>query len=281
MSSIARTTKTVTAAGFQTRYVEAGSPGKPTLVLIHDGGVGTTAELCWAPVIDALADDFHIYAPEMLGWGGTDKVVYLDRSPYAGRLPHIAGFIDAVGVSEAFFAGASFGGSLTMRAAVAAGNPWRMKRALTISGSGGPYRLPSGIEALSEYSPSMEAAARLTELIVGTTQGLEEHVRERHEGSLIPGHWECMMAPRLKNPSSERRPAQDPYLDQLGKLTIPSLLVAGRKDPLLEEGWARKLTALSDMLTAVEVDAGHEPNIDQPDLVAGLMQEFFLKGKVA
>lgn len=277
--SIARVTKTVVAGCFNTRYVEAGTPGKPTLVLIHDGGFGTTAENCWAGVIDLLADDFHIFAPELLGWGGTDKVVYLDRSPYAGRLPHIAAFADVIGIETAFYAGASFGGSLTMRATVADGNPWRMTKAMTISGSGGPYRLQSGIEALAEYTPSIEAATKLTELVVGTTEGLEDHIRDRHEWSLTPGHWESMYAPRLKNPSVERKAPADPYLDQLRSLQIPALLVAGARDPLLEAGWARKMESLSDNLSAVELDAGHEPNIDQPERVAGLIRDFFIHGK--
>ncbi|WP_417426995.1 alpha/beta fold hydrolase [Hoeflea sp.] len=278
--SIDRTTKTIMAGGFNTRYVEAGTPGKPTLVLVHDGGFGTTAENCWAGVIDELAEDFHIFAPELLGWGGTDKVVFLDRSPYASRLPHIAGFADAVGIESAFYAGASFGGSLTMRATVAAGNPWRINKAVSISGSGGPYRLQSGIEALADYTPSIEAATRLTELVVGTTRGLEDHIRDRHEASLIPGHWESMYAPRLKNPSVERTPPADAYLDQLGALQIPALLVAGRHDPLLEPGWAKKMEGLSDNLFAVEIESGHEPNIDQPERVAGVVRDFFIHGRV-
>ena len=273
--------KTVVAGGFNTRYLHAGTSGKPKLVLIHDGGFGTTAQNCWGSLIDELADDFEIFAPELLGWGGTDKVVFLDRSPYAARLPHISAFAQTLGIESAFYAGASFGGSLTMRASVAQGNPWRISKAISISGSGGPYRLQSGIEALSEYTPSIEAATRLTQLVVGTTEGLEEHIRDRHEASLIPGHWECMYAPRLKNPSVERTSPVDPYLDQVRALEIPALLVAGRQDPLLEQGWAHKMAELSSNLSAIELDAGHEPNIDQPANVAGLMRDFFIHGKIA
>src|SRR5690606_17509621 len=172
---------------------------------------------------ERLKADYHIFAPELLGWGGTDKVVYFDRSPYAARIPHIAAFVDAVGITSADFLGASFGGSLIMRASVAAGNPWKMRRAISITGSGGPYRLQSGIEALAEYTPSLEAAAALTAMIAGSTEGLEEHIRQRHENSLTPGHWESLMAPRLRNPSVERSLPADPYLDQLAKTTIPTL----------------------------------------------------------
>ena len=275
MFSSRSVTKTVVAAGFSTRYLEAGQAGKPQLVLIHDGGFGASADLCWGAIIDLLADEFHIFAPEMLGWGGTDKVVFLDRSPYAARLPHIAAFVDVMGIRSACFAGASFGGSLTMRASVTDGNPWRMERAISISGTGGPFRLQSGIDALAEYTPSMEAATKLMGLIIGDVAGFEEHIRQMHENSLIPGHWESMMAPRLRNPSADRSPPVDKYLEQLEHTRIPTLLVAGDHDPLLEARWADKLAARSELIEARQVDAGHEPNIDQPELVAGIMRDFF------
>lgn len=277
MISAESATKTIIAGGFTTRYLEAGQPGRPAVVLIHDGGVGTTADLCWGAVIDLLAPDFHIFAPELLGWGGTDKVVYFDRSPYAARLPHIAAFIDAVGIETACFAGVSFGGSLIMRAIVAPGNPWRIRRAVSISGAGGPYRLAAGVQVLANFKPSMDDARKLIELIVGTADGFDRYVRQLYENSLIPGHWEAMMAPGLKNPAINSPPPKDNYLDLLAGTEIPALLVAGRRDPLLEEGWAVKLAALSKRLTVRELDAGHEPNIDQPRLTADILRDFFGK----
>ena len=272
--STSYTAHTVTAGGFHTRYLEAGDPSLPTVVLIHDGGFGTTAELCWAPMIERLASDFHLLAPELLGWGGSDKVVFLDRSPYAARIPHVAAFLEKVGVSGATFIGASFGGSLLMRALVAADNPWNIARAVSISGSGGPYRLKSGIEALSEYHPSLEDAERMTALIVKSTEGLEDHIQQRYENSLIPGHWESLMAPRLHNPAVERNQPADPFLDQLKTVTTPALLVEGRHDPLLETGWSKKIADLSASFTAVELDAGHEPNIDAADELCAALLPF-------
>jgi pimeloyl-ACP methyl ester carboxylesterase len=266
--------KTVVAGGFKTGYLEAGDRSKPTLILIHDGAFGTTAELCWQDIIGKLSRDHHILAPELLGWGGTDKVVYFDRSPYAARVPHIEAFVRELGIASTDYLGSSFGGSLILRATVAPGNPWKIKRAISISGSGGPYRLQSGIEALADYTPSLEAAEKLTALIAGSTTGLEDHIRQRHENSLIPGHWETLMAPRLKNPSVTRAAPADDYLDRLAQTTVPALLIAGSRDPLLEQGWAEKLAALSPKLSAVTIDAGHEPNIECPDEVCRLVSDY-------
>lgn len=269
--------KSVVAGGFNTRYLEAGDNAKPALVLIHDGAFGTTAELCWREVIAELSPHYHIFAPELLGWGGTDKAVFFDRSPYAARIPHIAAFAREVGLGTADYVGSSFGGSLILRA-VAAGNPWGIRRGISISGSGGPYRMPSGVEALSNYTPSLEAAEKLTALIVGSTAGLADHIRERHENSLIPGHWEALTAPRLKNPAVARAATADDYLDRLKQTPLPLLLVAGARDPLLEPGWADKLAALSPNLTAVTMDAGHEPNIECPGETCRLIRDFLAHG---
>ena len=37
----------VRAGGIRTRVIEAGDPGGPTVVLVHDGAFGTDSLLCW------------------------------------------------------------------------------------------------------------------------------------------------------------------------------------------------------------------------------------------
>lgn len=268
------TRSTIDAGSFRTGYLEAGDPARETIVLIHDGGYGTTADLCWGNVINELAANYHVLAPELLGWGETDKVVYLDRAPYAARVPHIRDFLRAKGVESATFAGASFGGSLLLRALVAEGNPWGIRRAVSISGTGGPFRLASGIAALADYEPSIEAAERMTALIVNDTAGLEEHVRRRYENSLAPGHWEAMAAPRLHNPATERVAPADDFLDRFARVEIPTLLVEGARDPLLEDGWSKKLADLTPHARALTVDYSHEPNIDAPVETARIISDF-------
>lgn len=265
MGNVPYVAKTLRAGGFLTRYLEAGNPADPTVVLVHDGGFGTTAELCWEPVIKRLHADYHLIVPELLGFGGTDKVVFLDRSPYAARIPHVAAFLTELAITGAPFVGTSFGGSLLLRALVEPGDPWHIGRALSISGTGGPYRLSSGIQALADYEPSLEAAERLTALLVKDMDGMGEHVRQRYENSLIPGHWETMTAPRLQNPATQRESRPDSFLEQLAEVTTPLQLIEGDHDSLLESGWAERLAELSPAATAVKMDSAHEPNIDAPD----------------
>jgi len=266
------TKKTIIADGFSTAYIEAGDPSNQTILFVHDGGFGTTGELCWGPVMEELAADFHVIAPDLLGWGHTDKAVFLDRSPYARRIQHIAGFAEATGLDSPIVVGASFGGSLTMHSLASGGNCWNAKGAVNISGSGGPFRLR--LDELGDYTPSLDEARRMTSYLVTDLEGLDEHIQQRFENSLIPGHWEALNAPRLKNPSITPVPRADPYFEQLADVDVPVLLVEGEADTLLETGWSERLAALNPRFKNTVLPYAHEPNIEVPGETAELIRNF-------
>lgn len=268
------TLRTVRAGSFSTAYVEAGAPAAPTVVLLHDGAYGSTAWLCWEPIIRDLARDHHVIAPDLLGFGGTDKAVFLDRSPYAFRIDHVSDFCRALGITDAVFIGASFGGSLLLRGLAQAPGALPASRGVSVSGTGGPFRLASGIAALAEYDVTEEGARALTALVVNDVSGLDAHVKARYENSLAPGHWEVANAPRLHNPAASGATRVDTFLDDLASVTVPMLFVAGTADVLLEEGWAEKLSAATPGSTVVVRDFAHEPNIDRPDELLVILREF-------
>jgi pimeloyl-ACP methyl ester carboxylesterase len=263
------TRKTVEAGGFHTTYIEAGNAHNPALILLHDGGYGTTAELCWGRMAEILANHFHVLAPDLLGWGGTDKAVFLDRSPYQPRINHVAAFCRELGVRQASFAGASFGGSLILRALSDGASGWPVSKAVIISGTGGPYRTERALEAQRNYRPSLAEARQFTALHVDSMNGLDGHVFKRHENSLIPGHWEAMQAQILRNPSLDGATKPDPYPETLRSVRVPVLFIEGKHDQLLERGWAKKIAEFCPTGRVCELDAAHEPNIDRPgELVA-------------
>lgn len=258
---------------FETGYFETGNPAEQTIVMFHDGGFGTTAELCWSPVAQLLGEKFHVVAPDLLGWGRTDKAVFLDRSPYAGRLAHMTAFVRELGIENPVLVGASFGGSLALRAVADPTNPLNASAVVSVSGSGGPYRLRG--DELADYTPSLEAAARLTGMLVSSASGLDDHIRQRYENSLAPGHWEAQNAPRLTNPSVKRQLPQDPFAEQMAVMNVPVLLVEGKKDTLLETGWSERTAAHNPAkISTLVTEYSHEPNIEAPAFTAELIANF-------
>lgn len=267
----------IRAGGFRTRLIEAGVPGRPAVVLVHDGAYGTDAELCWEGVIGELADSYHVIAPDLIGWGGTDKVCYFDRSPYDFRLEHLAAVCRVLGLDDpVFFAGSSFGAELVVRGAAEPRWGWNVRAAVAVTGTGGRlYRMPGGIERLSQYTPSLEDARKLTAMLVDSVEGLDDHIRRRFENSMTPGHWEALSALRLRNPSAEPPARVDDWPEPLRHCDTPVLFVEGSDDPLLETGWAANMAELGDSFSSTVVAGGHEPNIEHPAETGRLIRDFF------
>lgn len=62
--------KFATVFGAKIRYLEAGDATKPTVVLLH--GLGGSGD-GWAGNIPALAANYHVIAPDQIGFGKSDK----------------------------------------------------------------------------------------------------------------------------------------------------------------------------------------------------------------
>src|SRR6478736_5800390 len=84
------------AGGVRTRYLHAGDPGKPTLVLLH--GSGGHAE-AYVRNLEAHAEHFSTWSIDMLGHGYTDKPGHpLEIRHY---VDHLIGFLDAIDAPQA------------------------------------------------------------------------------------------------------------------------------------------------------------------------------------
>ncbi|MFA9515637.1 alpha/beta fold hydrolase [Halopenitus sp. H-Gu1] len=58
--------------GMDAAYVEAGDPDAPTVVLVHGvNAAGSAGE--WRTVFDALAEEYHLVAPDLPGFGRSDR----------------------------------------------------------------------------------------------------------------------------------------------------------------------------------------------------------------
>jgi pimeloyl-ACP methyl ester carboxylesterase len=273
------------AGPYRTRYIEAGQRDRPTVILVHDGAFGTDAELCWDLVIDALAADYHVLAPELLGWGGTDKVVDFGRSRYDNQTAHLANFCTAVRIEGgAHFVGTSLGGSVVVRAASeGSASPLRMHSVVSISGTGGPFRRAEAVRKLGDYAPSLEAARELSALLVSPDSASEEHVRRRYRNSLVHGHWEALKAGQLRNPAGRAPDSEVPRSPEgrfpatFSRARVPVLLIEGTCDPINEPGWSRQLKGLAPLAEVVAIDAGHSPNLNRPAEVAAAIAAFISK----
>jgi pimeloyl-ACP methyl ester carboxylesterase len=262
-------------SSLRTYFHAAGDLEAPVVVLLHDGAWGADGLLSWGAVMADLATDHRIYAPDLLGFGRSDKVVFLDRAPYLPRVAQIGDFCRAIGLTApAHFVGTSFGGSVVLRAACA--SDWPIASATSIGGSGGPWRTPAGIEALSNVEPGIGYIERVVSMLTnGDNAGLGDHVERRYANSLLPGHYACMVAPRLRHPEVSERAAQDDYPQALADASCPVTVVEMSDDQIIESGWTAKVTGAAPNVTAQEMTGPHSPNLTRPAQTAELLREVF------
>jgi 2-hydroxy-6-oxonona-2,4-dienedioate hydrolase len=93
--------------GYRIRYLEAGSPNRKILILLH--GIGASAER-WSHVIPTLSKYFHLIIPDIIGFGYSDKPAVDYTMDFF--IDFFRSFLDNLGISKASIVGSSLGGHL-------------------------------------------------------------------------------------------------------------------------------------------------------------------------
>lgn len=226
--------RTIVAGDIKTHFLEAGTGAD--LILLHGGEYGASAEITWRHNIETLARRFHVVAPDLLGWGKTDKL-YSFSDPAGLRIKHLQRFLEALGIGPAYFVGNSAGGGLILRAAVRQPSPLQIRKMVTICGNASVFKTNSQAD-LENYTPSLENMKKIVALLYHDPKWqTEENVRERYECSVIPGAWEALSAARLRSPVHQARSATDEFVKQLSQLQIPLLIMSCEHDPLNQPDW--------------------------------------------
>lgn len=130
----------IDAGGVRTRYIEAGDPGKPSVVLLH--GIAGSLENFMANV-GPLSKHFHVLAFDFVGTGLSDKPDH----PYEIKeyVKQLSDFLSAKGIEKTSLIGLSLGSWVTM--SFAAKYPERVDKVVLIAPAG-LLPVPAALAAL-------------------------------------------------------------------------------------------------------------------------------------
>jgi pimeloyl-ACP methyl ester carboxylesterase len=274
--------KWVDAGGCRTRYLEAGDKSATPLLLLHDGAWGGASSVTWGSVIPQLAERYWVIAPDLLGFGGTDKVVYLDRSSYDPRIMQLKRFLQVLGVGGPLhLVGNSYGGSLALRV-LSEGPAFPLLSVVTVCGTGGPWRTDLSIAELGHWDGTQTDLRRILELLIDDNELFDAQLVERMRWAADVGHYRAIKAASSPIPAALVRPrSSDSWPGQLTGISTPVMLVAGERDVLLQDDWtSHLLTALPHARVEV-LDCKHSPNIDRPEQLLTLLLDFFEQDTLA
>jgi 2-hydroxymuconate-semialdehyde hydrolase len=264
--------KTTVVDGLSTSYLEAGA-GDPVL-LLHGGEFGASAELGWERNIAALAAQFHVLAPDMLGFGQSAKVIdFVDGRGM--RIRHVARFCEVLGVDSAHFVGNSMG-AINLLADTTSGAGLLPVRSMAIICGGGEIQQNKHFEALQQYDATLPGMRRIVEALFYAAgyPADDDYVRRRYESSLTPGAWEAVAAARFRRPGAVA-PAAPSSARPYERVDVPTLVIEGGCDKLLPSGWAADIARqIRGGRSVVVGGAGHCPQIEQPAAVNELLLDF-------
>jgi len=246
-------------------------------VLLHGlGGDGSR----WAPNIDPLAKDFHVFALDQIGFGESDKPL---ANYHTGMLAEfLVGFLKAVGVQKASLVGNSMGAGVALY--TAAKFPQAVDRIVLADGGG--YRSEAGRAAAA---PTPEALHRRQIQNSVTREETREFFRILfHDKSLVTDKMvDDQFAMRLRSAFTitKMQEAGEKGFCSLTEADVrgvkaPTLIVWGKYDELANPAGADRLEQVISGSRKVIVDnCGHMPQLEKASEFNRLVADFLSPSK--
>jgi pimeloyl-ACP methyl ester carboxylesterase len=254
------------AGGFHVHYEDESAPGRPLVVLLHGFGDSYTTWEGWAR---ELKPRFRVISVDFPGHG-------LTRAPegYLLSSDGLADFVDAFAAALALpkfaVAGNSMGGGAAWQLAVR--HPDRVDALILVDAAGFPNEQPPGKIPLAFRILRYRIGRALLRNIDNRPlieDGLKADVYDKSvitpalvdrwaELQRAPGHRAILMGFRPRA-HSQATPAL------LSTIKVPTLILQGESDPLIDPASARKFAAAisgSHLITYPRV--GHLPQIEIP-----------------
>jgi 2-hydroxymuconate-semialdehyde hydrolase len=263
--------KTILAGGIQTNYHDAGE-GEPVL-LIHGSGPGVTGWANWRLTIPALSTRFRVLAPDMVGFGYTERPADA-RYTMENWVTHVIAFLDALGIKRAHVVGNSFGGGLALALAIRA--PHRVGRLVLMGSAGVSFPITEGLDRVWGYTPSIDNMRGLLDVFAYNRSLLNEDLaRMRYEASIRPGFQEAFerMFPPPRQRGVDGLASPESAIRELPHQT---LLVHGREDKVIPLASSYRLLELIPRAQLhVFGECGHWTQIEHAARFNRLVGDFF------
>jgi pimeloyl-ACP methyl ester carboxylesterase len=267
--------------GYHVHYRDDGDPSLPLLVLLHGFGDSFTT---WEGWVRELKTQFHIISVDFPGHG-------LTRAPQGSQLnaEGLADFVDVFAAQLALpkfaVAGNSMGGGAAWQLAVR--HPERVDALILVDAAGFANDKPPGEVPLAfrilRY-PIGRALLRNIDNRPLIEEGLKTDVYDK---SLItpfivdrwadfqraPGHRAILMGINIGAPSRSTA-------DLLSAIKVPTLILWGETDPLIEPAAAKKFAAaIPGAKLIIYPKVGHLPQLEIPQRSAADVAAFLKAAK--
>src|SRR5688572_6798676 len=253
--------------GITMKYVEAGDPAGPAVLLIHGY---TDKTFSYSGVIPLLDKRYRIFAIDQRGHGETDK----PENGYEMRdfAADTAAFLDAMGIKSATVVGHSMGSFVAMQTTL--DHSARVQRLVLIGTAA-----RAGNEVVKEL---LDAVGTLTDPV--PRQFAHDFQVSASSPSLPKEFMENVVNESLRLPANVWKKAlagvaARDYTPDLKNIRVRVVIFWGEKETIFKRAEQEPLIkGLPDARFIVYANSGHAPNWDQPAKFAKDLNELLADG---
>lgn len=272
MAPLARSKRKIRTFAGDIAYIRKGQG--PAVLLLH--GIPSSSYL-WRDMIDPLSTSFDVLAPDLLGYGDSDKRLDADLS-IAAQARYMVAFMETLGVHQAAVVGHDIGGGVAQLMAV--DEPGRAARLILIDTAVDNNWPVPVVARLKE--PAWDQIMVNIDMRKGLREGLEK-------GMVTPGRVTDEVVDEWTRPFQDLG-GRRAYLraaralnnrDLVGRskhieeIETPTLILWGADDAYLEPRWAEVLQRKFRNSTVEIIDpGGHFLPLDRPDAVVEAITRF-------
>ncbi|ABM58524.1 alpha/beta fold hydrolase [Verminephrobacter eiseniae] len=266
--------RSVRTGSFHTNVHDLGEsrPGQPPVLFIHGSGPGVSAWANWRLALPVIAQDRHVIAPDMVGFGYTDRPAGQAYTMDAW-VQQVLDLMDALGVEQADVVGNSFGGALSLALAIRA--PQRVRRLVLMGSVGVSFPITPGLDAVWGYEPSLDNMKRLLDIFAHSRALVTDELAQlRYEASIRPG-FQASFAAMFPAPRQRWVDAMASPEAAIRALPHETLIVHGREDKVIALQNSLRLSEwIAHSQLHVFGHCGHWTQIEHADRFVRLVGDF-------
>jgi 2-hydroxymuconate-semialdehyde hydrolase len=219
---------TIEVNGIKTNYHDSGE-GRPVL-LLHGSGPGVSAWANWRLTLPDLSKKFRVLAPDIVGFGYTDRPTDFKYGLDAW-VEHLIGFIEKLGLERVSLLGNSMGGALSL--ALTIRRPDLVDKVALMGSAGVPFPITKELDAVWGYTPSFEAMRAIMDIFAFDRNLVTDELAElRYRASVRPG-WQESYSAMWPAPRQRWVDALASPEDEIRKIDKEVLLIHGRDDRIV------------------------------------------------
>ena len=271
------TTRDVAARGARIRFVEAGRG--PPLLLVHDY---LSSRVAWEDVLPLLTDRFHVIAPDLPGFGESEKPPPSRyRYDFAAFAESLVDLVAAMGLVRPSVCGHAMGGAVALT--LAATHSHLVEKLILVN----PLIYPPRPDLLARVANIPLVGPLAFKQLLGRTVFRSRFLTHRGSGPRgvrarrLDHLFDLFDAPAAREAAYATMNAildTRPLTASVPRITTPTLVVWGRANRSYSVEHGRRLARELGGSRFEVLDCGPSPAEERPDAFANAVTSFLIDG---